>query len=205
MTWAYRDRQWVETILPKLKDLQVESGALGRLLDCEGGIMRASGGFGVGMTTWEFADTVVDLMGDGRWGITGLATLVTPLRELASASGLCIPQPLSVWESDAHFERRKSRSSHPDTLRPIRGGPPPKLQIDSFESWEEYVPGYRIELEIGAYYQNRPGMDREECFTRQLQAAVDLGTRRVWLWSLKNMKANRWTEEIVGEYTGAIQ
>ena len=194
MVWAHRNA----TLRPRLRalrELAVESQSQKPILDLE----RP---WRIGPLDLGKAVGIVEQELDGLlWAVTCLSTCSRQTAALARVAPLSIPQPYSCWEPDSSVERRRLQADDPTKIRPIRGGAPPNLQLESWQSWSPHA--QEMELGIALYWLERPGMSAEEVLRWQIKAAQGIGCERVWGWSLRALVAQRrWMVPVLGEMVG---
>jgi len=187
MIWAVRSKTWLAGDLPRFAEVANYAHAAGAVLDCERGWHR-------GTIDADLAAARVAAAIDIPWAVTGLARCQPSVRPLARLAPVVIPQAYSVWElGDTAGGRRL-----------IRSAAPPRHQVSAWQSWSSHVTDIQnIELGLGCYWQVRPNMAREACLTGQLLAAEQLGVTRVWWWSLKWLRPQRWAQALLRGYSGA--
>ena len=188
MAWAVRSKAWLAGDLPRFVEVADYAHAAGVVLDCERGWHRGT------VDAEEAAEQAGGAIGSCLpWAVTGLAQCQPSVQPLARLAPVVIPQAYSVWQLGDTAGGR----------RPIRSDAPPRCQIRAWQSWSSHVTDPRsIDLGLGCYWLARPGMAREACLTGQLLAAEHAGCNRVWWWSLKWLRAQRWAQTILRGYSG---
>jgi len=197
MIWAVRSKTWLTGDLPRFAEVADYAHAAGVVLDCERGWHR--GTIDADLAAAQVAEAI-----DMPWAVTGLARCQPSIRPLAQLAPIVIPQAYSVWQPDTLVARQRKAARNPATITPIRSNAPPTRQVASWQSWSSYVADTSgIELGLGCYWQARPNLTREACLTGQLLAAEHVGCNRVWWWSMKWLRAQRWVQTILRGYSGA--
>lgn len=165
MVWAHRrDPRFFEQRLPALRLLCVATRSQ-PVLNAERPWREGDA------TPQNEAELCFDALDGLDWAVACLAHCQSATRPLARLAPRSIPEAYSV-------------------TRPICTPPPPWFQRKAYQSWQE-AGANRIELGLGAYHLERPGMSARQVLRGQLEAARELGCQQVWLWSLKWIRAQQ--------------